>query len=504
MNGHSSFFRSPLAKRFAALLFALCFMPASNADVVTFPAPEEIGASQIWQLEVDGQAVFCYQDFRLNRAFPPSRFGMCVSPQAFALFDFTGTVMVRAKLLDEASSDLSEVVIRPLARGIEPRITDNYIEFELDRPGDIVIDPEGTGLHALHLFSNRPETDIPDKHDPNVAYFGPGVHDIEDLTLESGQTLYLAGGAVLRPLPTRLRKPTPDRHYTGVNYERAVSAIRASGGNVTIRGRGIVSGERALPARRRFGLFRGARMTNLIIRDVVFTRSTGWTLLLYDCSDSLLERVRVLGYFTNSDGICLHSCRDCRINGCFVHTADDCYEVKSRANDVRFENCQVWCDAGTAMGVTHEIDGLVTDVTWRDMTVLHYTYPFNPYEGVTSRGSIFVHPAMGGDVRNLLFQNITIENTTTDRPLICVYNVKKPKEGTRYFPDKPYSSITDIAFTNLRAHNIQNPEILMYDEAQNDMLTGISFDDVVINGERLVDGDRRLILRGGVTGVTCR
>ena len=64
------------------------------------------------------------------------------------------------------------MVIRPIARVIEPRITGNEIEFELDQAGDIVIDPKGTGLHALHLFTNRPETDVPNEHDPNVVYFG--------------------------------------------------------------------------------------------------------------------------------------------------------------------------------------------------------------------------------------------------------------------------------------------------------------------------------------------
>ena len=103
---------------------------------------------------------------------------------------------------------------------------------------------------------------------------------------------------------------------------------------------------------------------------------------MHDCRDSVLERVRVLGYFTNSDGFCLHGCQDCRVADCFVHTADDCYEVKSKGSGIVFENSQVWCDAGAAMGVCHEIDGLMTDITWRDMTVLHYTYSFNPHEGI--------------------------------------------------------------------------------------------------------------------------
>ena len=97
-------------------------------------------------------------------------------------------------------------------------------------------------MRVLHLFTNPPEVDIPKRDDPDVFYFAPGVHDIEELELKSGQTLYLAGGAVVRPCPSRLRLPEKQRHYTGAEYYRAAFPIRATGNDVTIRGRGIISG----------------------------------------------------------------------------------------------------------------------------------------------------------------------------------------------------------------------------------------------------------------------
>ncbi len=483
------------------VLVLLTLLPVAFAEVTVFPAPDGTEASKIWQVTVEDRAVFCYADYRLNADFPPTLHKMRVSPQAYALFDFSDTVTVRATFLGNTPEKLDTLVIRPQAQGITPRIHGRTVEFDLDRPCDITLDPDGTGLYVLHLFTNRPETDIPDPNDPTVIYFGPGVHDIEELELAAGQTLYLAGGAVLRPCPSRLRKPAKERHYTGIEYALMEAGIRAHGDNVTVRGRGIISGERGLSAGRRFCLFHGQRMAHLHIQDVLFTRSNSWTLLMYDCRDSVIDHIRILGYFTNSDGVCLHSCRNCRVADCFIHTADDCYEVKAKANNILFENSQVWCDAGTAMGVTHEIDGLVTDVTWRNMTVLHYTYAFNPYEGITSRGAIFVHPAMGGTVDGLRFEQITIENTTTDRPIICLYNVKKPKEGSHFFPEKPYSAIHNVSFRKIRAKDVQNQEIFLYDESQAGLINNITFEDVVINGTPLQKGDTRFNLRGAVTGI---
>lgn len=40
---------------------------------------------------------------------------------------------------------------------------------------------------------------IPDKDDPEILYYGPGIHTVEngELKVPSGKTVYLAGGAVL-------------------------------------------------------------------------------------------------------------------------------------------------------------------------------------------------------------------------------------------------------------------------------------------------------------------
>ena len=54
--------------------------------------------------------------------------------------------------------------------------------------------------------------------DPNVVYFGPGIHRRDITELKAGETLYLDGGAILE------------------------GALRAKGDGITIKGRGILSG----------------------------------------------------------------------------------------------------------------------------------------------------------------------------------------------------------------------------------------------------------------------
>ena len=61
----------------------------------------------------------------------------------------------------------------------------------------------GCKLHNLHLFANAVEKSRPDPNDPDVIYFGPGVHQPKDTpgdayNIPSGKTVYIAGGAVVR------------------------------------------------------------------------------------------------------------------------------------------------------------------------------------------------------------------------------------------------------------------------------------------------------------------
>lgn len=67
------------------------------------------------------------------------------------------------------------------------------------------------------------------------------------------------------------------------------------------------------------------------VKDVTLTRSAFWTLHMVGCEDVLVEGIRILNNMklANCDGIDPDHCRNVRIIGCHIETADDCIVFKT-------------------------------------------------------------------------------------------------------------------------------------------------------------------------------
>ncbi len=113
---------------------------------------------------------------------------------------------------------IDRFAIRPLSKGINGTAAVKTLRFTLTRPEKLSIDIEG--LRPLFLWANPPESDKPSPDDPNVRFFKAGqTYEIDCLSLRSGETLYIKGGAVLK---TRM--------------------VTSQAADVTIRGHGIFDG----------------------------------------------------------------------------------------------------------------------------------------------------------------------------------------------------------------------------------------------------------------------
>ena len=102
----------------------------------------------------------------------------------------------------------------------DPLVDEKTTKITLDRPVKLILEANGK-RHPLFILAHALEEDAPAADDPNVIYFGPGLHRPERgiVEVKSNQTLYLAGGAVV---------------------QAAILVNDAE--NVTIRGRGILDG----------------------------------------------------------------------------------------------------------------------------------------------------------------------------------------------------------------------------------------------------------------------
>ena len=141
----------------------------------------------------------------------------------------------------------------------------------------------------LHLFAGSPEEDRPDANDPNVHYFGPGVHDCGEIILQSGQTVYLAGGAVVYG------------GITGTDIE-----------NIRICGRGILDNSRHERGIVRPIVLHGCR--NVTIEGIIIRDACEWVLTAAGCTNVQINNIKADRYvaiqFRRHRHLQLHRCAD--------------------------------------------------------------------------------------------------------------------------------------------------------------------------------------------------
>ena len=98
-------------------------------------------------------------------------------PASMVQFDFEGLAEMRVKV---NNGTVNDVKIRPSAKGIQPKVEGNIIYFALDKPAKLSMEINGDRLHNLHIFANEPEKEVYKEGDPQVMYFGAGMHKPED------------------------------------------------------------------------------------------------------------------------------------------------------------------------------------------------------------------------------------------------------------------------------------------------------------------------------------
>jgi len=159
---------------------------------------------------------------------------------------------------------------------------------------------------VLVLFGDGPDRHIPDRNDPKVRWFGPGEHDAGAIRLTDGETLYLAPGAVVR------------------------GSVYARGRDITVTGRGILTGEGYEKCKGPFTFFTYFdHCTNLVIRGITLTEPYHWTLAVSQSRKILIDDVRLCcGNILNDDGIDLMNASDVLVRDTFVRTQDDNVAIK--------------------------------------------------------------------------------------------------------------------------------------------------------------------------------
>ena len=405
---------------FLVLLAAFTLVSGQSpaaAKVVTYPAPAGETLSADYQVQAAGQKVDVYSARVLDPPFAGKQWDFG-GPYSFANFDFSGSVTVRIV----SKRSLANVIIRPKSFGIKPTlIDDNTLTLTLDRPRKFSVEPDGK-KGPLLLFANPLETDAPKPGDKDVIYFGPGLHKPEKITLKSNQTLYLAGGAVVK------------------------AEVLVQGDNIRIHGRGILDGSDWQWRKGPVGNLIAIRnSTDVEISGITLRGSSHWSIVPKSCRRVTIRNVKLCNSrVQNDDGINPCNSQDVLITDCFIRSDDDCVALKgldfsgenSNVERITVENSVLWCDRARIFLLGHESRAAyMRDIKLSNLDIIHFTmtpFLFEPGEdmrlenitvedirmhGEGQREFIRLRPVVNQYMRNKVpgfISNITFKNITLD------------------------------------------------------------------------------------------
>lgn len=323
-----------ILKSIAATLALFAFVSCDSDEsgrVEVYSAPKSEIASTDYRVWVEDQELFCHTgevyDTRFSEGMYFGEKGLSYSTVSFGQFDFEGKVKVKVKV----NRDITTATIRPLSRKIEAVVTDNIIEFYIDKPGSLTIEPDGDEHRVLHLFANNLEENRPDPSDKDVIYYGAGEHVVNMIKLEDNQTLYVDGGAVLYfdifEGDTLYRYEERNKVIQLGRYDHGIEAVNAK--NIKIKGRGILDFSRATKKFARKNPIHINGCENVEIEGVVIRGANCWNVSLYRSKSIVVDNIKEIAFGYNTDGINTILSQDVHIKNCFMRQRDDGIVMKS-------------------------------------------------------------------------------------------------------------------------------------------------------------------------------
>lgn len=454
--------------------------------VKIYPALEGIELSDAFTVKVEEQEVPVYLT-KIPPAGPIPRLNHSRTEFGFASiasFDMNESIRVSITYPEAVES----VKILPTSFGIEPVVEGQNISFTLNEPKHLTIEVNGDWHESLHIFANPFEENIPNPDDPNVVYFGPGIHDVTSLKVEDNTTVYIAGGAYIR---CGIDDEEQEIELRG--QKRNPPSFFLEGKNITIRGRGIIDQSNIPRAKRRHTIF-AQHSNNIKIEGVTIFDPSHWTMPIQSSDTIHVDNIKIIGWRGNSDGVDISNSRDVLVENCFMRTLDDAVVVKSfegrgevkniytrkcvvwnelahsfsigaeireNVSNVLFEDCDVIHDVGreTALRVYHCDDAVICDVTFENIRIEEARRLISCWIGKTR----WTETEERGHIKNVVFRNITATSAPIDTTLTGF------QDGTDW---KPYI---------IRNH--ASMELVGFDE--NHIIDCVLYENVVLDGKKV-------------------
>jgi hypothetical protein len=435
---------------FCMLLSLLHLPDEAYANSNSYSETNGLIQSELYEVQINDQVIWTEKyvsnlDFEKLPDWFSQSYVRNPQEQHIASFSGTGTLRVTVKV----NSQTDNIKIRPASRNIKPEIENNQLTFNWEGPGQLVI--EVNDLPPLYLFADPEETKKPSPDDPNVMYFGPGVHRPGYIEMSDNQTVYLAAGAVV---------------YGGIRAKDA--------SNLKVIGRGILDGNYE---HRQMVQIENSR--NILFEGVTVRNGEGWTNTLINCRNVEYNFVKVLGFGPSSDGINPTGSQRVRITNCFLRNTDDCIAIKALnydhpVKDIYVAN-NIMIGFAYADGVTIGFETnakSVSNVVVRDCDIL-LARGGSRVDGHSGFSIICDGPAV---IHNILFEDIRVEKSEVK---LFELNIT---DGTLYGEDPP-GHIRDITIRNVEWFH-EGP-IIIHGFSETNRVQNVTFENCKVAGKPL-------------------
>jgi len=432
--------------RFILLIYAAlgCLAAGSlsaESTLVTYPAPAGANLAKDFVVKINSKETAVYDS----------------KVAAFTYFSSKGTANVSVT----TGRDIETVDIRPKSRGITYSVKDKTISFQLDRPCNLSLEINGDIKRPLFLFANPLEQNPPKPGDKNVRYFEAGrIHKAGEIKLGSGETIYIAGGAIVQ------------------------GRIRAEGAeNARVLGRGILDGS---GRDYKTQMVKLSGCSDVQMDGIIVFNSFGWTLVPVKSDNVRSTNVKVTGWRDNDDGVDIVGCTNLSIENCFLRTKDDCIAVKAspgyfeegesglcNVRNVRVIDSVLWnAEWGNAMEIGFELQTKkISDILFRNCDIIH----------VERGGTFTIHNGDFATVENIRFENIRVEDSRDKlielRVGLSIYSKDCPWELHRQNPQRKRSPLGQWVRPE--------PEKEQEFAAQRGHIRNIYFKNIAVSGQKL-------------------
>ncbi len=401
------------------------------------------------------------------------------------------TVRIRPRDLEANANTDANGVIRIRVKGAQ----------------QFTVEPYGRN-RALHVFIDPVSSYTVDKTDKQVLYYGAGEHNVGDIYLQSGQTLFIDEGAVVYATVYALHADNIQILGRGIldNSKNVEQILYET--NVENNDAAVDNVKRAHAVN--FVCCKNVRIDGITIRD-----SLVYNINALSCENIHINNIKIIGCWRfNSDGVHFPNCVNGSLTNSFLRTYDDSICVRGFANydyasflndekeeDLRFvckdiliKNCVVWNDWGKNLQVgTETYSNEITNIRFEDCKLIH-----------TTGMAVTMWLVDNAKVHDVTFKNILVEYDdyliknsiqTNDSAIYadeytpdyhgCLVNfaVNKHFEYSLIKTEAELGYIHGVRVENLRLYSVQKPYFAFSGDNPNSTCEDITLERVYWNDE---------------------